>query len=41
MVPLEAKEENPRIVKDLVLASHIHPWAAQDGYRGIVLKNLS
>ena len=24
-------------VKDLVLASYIHPWAAQDGYRGIVL----
>ena len=41
MVPLEAKEENPRIVKDLVLASHIHPWAAQDGYSGFVLKNLS
>ena len=41
MVHLEDKEENPRIVKDLVIASHIHPWAAQDGYRGIVLKNLS
>ena len=25
-------------IKDLVLASYIHPWAAQDGYRGIVLK---
>ena len=38
MVSLEGKEEKPRIVKDLVLASHIHPWAAQDGYTGIVLK---
>ena len=41
MVSPEAKKEKPRIGKDLVLASHIHPWAAQDGYRGIVLKNLS
>ena len=41
MVSPEAKKEKPRIVKDLVLASHIHPWAAQNGYRGIVLKNLS
>ena len=41
MVSPEAKKEKPRIVKDLVLASHIHPWAAQDGYRGVVLKNLS
>ena len=38
MVSLEVKEQTPRNVKvkDLVLASYIHPWAAQDGYRGIV-----
>ena len=41
MVSPEAKKEKPRIGKDLVLASHIHPWAAQDGYSGFVLKNLS
>ena len=38
MVSPEAKKEKPSIVKDLVLASHIHPWAAQDGYGGIVFK---
>ena len=27
-------------VKDIVLASYIHPWAAQDGYRGIVFKTF-
>ena len=27
-------------VKDLVLASYIHPWAAQDGYEGVVFKTF-
>ena len=40
MVSPEAKKEKPRIGKDLVLASHIHPWAAQDGYEGVVLKTF-
>ena len=42
MVSLEVKEQTPRNVqvKDLVLASYIHPWAAQDGYRGIIFKTF-
>ena len=32
------KAQNCSRFKDFVLGSYIHPWAAQDGYRGIILK---